>query len=281
MSMASPRGASAGAEAVREAARALAADGYAVVPEVLDRGQVERLREVCGEELGGDEREMLASRFMQIPELAGIPLGDTVVEILREIYGGAYVLYPNFTVREDVYVGWHVDTAFAGAHQHVWSDSFMHVQCAVYLQDNSREEGGGLDVRPRSHRSLIPGLRGDHVVDRAARRACGPRLRGERMLAARAGDLVMWHARTEHRSTRPRRPSERTKYGVFFSTARWDPYVSHRYLCHLAGQSVQHDGVAAERFPRYEEIVDLRFPADFPPEFVERIDGLGLRMATF
>ncbi|MGN6558625.1 MAG: hypothetical protein ACTHLH_11535 [Solirubrobacterales bacterium] len=265
----------------RDAARALEINGFAVVSGVLDADAVARLRKISESELGGAEKELPASRFVQIPELVEIPLGDTVVEVLRQIYGGPYVLYPNFTVREDVYVGWHVDTAFAGAHQHVWSDSFMHVQCAVYLQDNSAEEGGGLDVRPRSHRSLLPGLGGDHALDRAARRLLGPRLRGEQMLMARAGDLVMWHARTEHRSTRPRAATGRTKYGIFFSTARWDPYVSHRYLCHLVGQSVQHDGDGARRFPRYEEIVDLRFPDSFPEDFVERIDALGVQMATF
>jgi ectoine hydroxylase-related dioxygenase (phytanoyl-CoA dioxygenase family) len=263
------------------AAQALEVDGFAVVPGVLDAESVAQLRKVCEDELGGEEKELSASRFVQIPELVGIPLGETVVDVLRQIYGGPYVLYPNFTVREDVYVGWHVDTAFAGAHQHVWNDSFMHVQCAVYLQDNSSEEGGGLDVRPRSHRSLLPGLRGDHPLDRAARRLLGPRLRGEQLLTARAGDLVMWHARTEHRSTRPRVEADRTKYGVFFSTARWDPYISHRYLCHLVGQSVQRDGGETRRFPRYEEIVDLRFPDSFPEDFVGRIDRFGLRMATF
>jgi hypothetical protein len=279
--------ASAGKPLVDDTARRVAAElrgaGYSLVRGLLSSDEVAAIRELCDRHFAeADEAEMPASQFVATPELAGIPFRDEVVGLLRHLYGGPYATYPNFTVREDVYVDWHVDTAFTGAHrQHVWDPDFFHVQCAIYLQDNNPASGGGLDVRPHSHMPLAPSLDGRHPIDRLARQVIGPRLRRGVRLESRAGDLVLWHARTEHRSTDARARSSRRKYGIFFSTGRDEPLAINKYLCHLVDQRVQRVNGRLRQFPRYAEIADLRYPESFPRELVERLDLLGLRIATF
>ena len=257
--------------------------GFAVVKGVLSAERVAQMRAQLDEYFAGTEpgAEMPASDFLQKPELWEIVVSDSVVSTIRELLGDRYTLYPNMTVRKSLYVGWHVDTAFAGPGKpHVWDEGFAHVQGAIYLQDNDEATGGGLDLVSGSHQPPLPRLRGDHPLSRAVAPLV-ERARDKVTLRANAGDLVLWHARTLHRSTPAQRDTGPTKYGMFFSCSRDDPYVAHRYLTHLVGQAVQRKNGATKFVPRYREVLELRYPDRFPPEFRRAIDEHSISVATF
>jgi ectoine hydroxylase-related dioxygenase (phytanoyl-CoA dioxygenase family) len=255
--------------------------GYAIVPRVLDAEEVRSLRQVCeglGDELASGE-ELAASRLMQERELALVPFKPAITAVMREILGGSFVLFPNVTVRRAVYVPWHVDAAFAGPRPTVWSKDFAHVQCAIYLQDNDPEEGGGLDVVEGSHR-LTPSIGDPNGTATWILRRAVNRVRPRRTLPLAAGDLVVWHARTIHRSTRGSRAPRVPKYAVYFAAGRNDPVTVDEYLLHLVGKRHRRVDGRVEYSPRFAEILDLRFPESYPDYVREAAEKADTRVAS-
>lgn len=258
--------------------------GYALMRGVLSEGEVSRLREICDAFYAEnpDVPEMPASEFIQHPELARIPFRRDVVEELRGILGEDYVTYPNFIVRKGNYQPWHVDSGFSGpGKEYVWDPKYAHVQCVIYLQDNDPELGGGLEAVEGSHMPGLPVVPPNSPVERLARAGLNRVARKHHRIDGRAGDLVMWHARTMHRSTPPRRESPKTKYGVFFSAGLNDPFFNTRYLTHLVAQSVQRENGSTQYHPRYHEIADLRWPESYPEHVLSAAREVGEAVKTF
>lgn len=260
---------------------AFADRGYVIIRDVLDPDEVEHARKLCAKDLTeAGEAEMMTSDFLASPELAGIPLRDRVVSAVRRLLGERPALYPNCTARGNVYVPWHVDSTFVGpGHEYVWESGFAHVQAGLYLQDNDRETGGGIDVIRGSHLMSFDGygrMRPDYAIP--SRTVAESSLR--ETVDTRAGDLVVWHGRLMHASTPVLREHHQPKFGVFFSYGREDLGDNHRFMCQLAEGRVRTVNGVSRVIPRLAEISRLRYPADFPGWFVTATERAGVRVST-
>ena len=252
--------------------------GYVVVPQVLSAEEVADLRALCSRELSGGGTEMLASQFLEFPELAAIPFRDEVVSAVRQLLGADYRLYPNFTARKDVYVPWHVDDAFAGPdREYVWEPDFAHAQAAIYLQDN--DGTGGIDVIPGTHLISFDGYGKVPADFEIAARTIGASSY-PRTVPTRAGDLLLWHPRLMHASTGGPRPRDRDKFGVFFGCGRNHPYDNSRFLAQLVSNRIRMIDGVPRVLPRLAEIVDLRWPGSFPEWMVKKAQDIGIEIAT-
>jgi hypothetical protein len=92
-------------------------------------------------------------------------LHKPTIEILRKLLGNDFVVLRECAAHFQGFGGWHKDTTsqeFAG-HLFQWSENYLMVEVAYYLQDNDEEYGGGLDVEPGSHRKPD-----SHVVKRSS-----------------------------------------------------------------------------------------------------------------
>ena len=260
-------------------------NGYAVCNGVLTGAEISEIRHRLDNYFGDDDEtvEMKASDFLADEVLWDVVLKEAVVNSVRSIMGDNYTLFPNMTIRKSLYVDWHVDTAFAGrGNSYVWNRDFCHVQGAIYFQDNTADFGGGLDVVKSSHRPAVPVLRGDHFINEALNPIVNSHVRNRSRLEAKAGDLVLWHARTKHRSTPAKvKVGAPRKYGLFFSAGSGDPYYAHRYLTHLVGQAWQRSDGVTKYVPRYRDILDVRYPDTFPEEFSRRAKAVDIKIATF
>lgn len=264
---------------------AFARDGFAVVRDVLNHEQVAGLRSLCGDLMTAKgKQELLPKVFLDTPELIATVLRDEVVDALSTALGGPVSLYPNLTVRKSLYIGWHIDEAFAGpGKEYVWDSGFAHVQAAIYLQDNDEEHGGGIDVVPGSHMTSVDGY-GQCRPDFTRALANVPAGREPIRVDSRAGDLVLWHARLLHASTPSQSPEESgapTKLGVFLSAGRPDRYENNRFLSHLAAKRIQLDDGKQVEYPRHGQVLDIRFPESYSEETLARIEEVGLSVASF
>lgn len=128
--------------------------GYVITPGILYTKQVERLRDLCEalyeNNLSDNQGEIIPSVCLQNPELINVIFDNTVVGALASVVGKGYNIFPNFHVKINSFVDWHTDKAFMDATRS--EQPFSFVQCAVYLQPNNPETGGGLDVLPGTHR---------------------------------------------------------------------------------------------------------------------------------
>jgi hypothetical protein len=106
---------------------------------------------------------------------------------------------------------------------HHWQPDYAVWQCALSLQDNGPQTGGGLSVVPGSHREPRPR---STLVD-AAEREAWIAARPQQPIPSRAGDLVVFDTRIDHRATPRTQPEgQPSKLALFFMAARDNRHAS-------------------------------------------------------
>jgi len=160
--------------------------GFAVVTKALDVSLCMQKRKVC-EDLFNAEAfsELTPYRFLNSADLIDVFTLPKVIIAIRTLFPKGGILLPNFTVRREYYVPWHIDRSFRDV-----SAPKNIVQFGLYLQDNDPWHGGGLDVIPGSHRWEIR----PNQYEPSNKRKC-------QRIDSHAGDLIMWNPCVWHRSS--------------------------------------------------------------------------------
>ena len=252
-------------------------DGYLIVPSVLSGGQVERLRTFFrpmfdrppAERHPGDTDHILFNIFVRYPEVRWLLFHRAALQALRSLLGDDLVLLRESAAHLNHFAPWHKDTTAqerAGYRFHLERDYLM-VEAGYYLQENSVERGGGLDVEPGTHLEpdtrLSPPRRS--LAERAWHRLRG-RTRPERpplAVPTKPGDLLIFDFRLNHRASVPsREPTpEHEKMAIFMA---WSTNSRH--------VASYHEFIGSRR--DYAYLRDFSYPDDLLLE--ARAAGLNL-----
>jgi hypothetical protein len=166
-------------------------DGYATIPNVLSRDEVERLRSACRTHLRSNGTffglgMVQPNAAVHLDALEWVFHHDGILDAVRSVAGREDIV---FTGHCDAHLNltgdWHKDT---GGGRYMKDDYFEDDACqiykvGIYLQDH--RENGGLTVRSGSHRS--------ESMDDGPVEYCG----GE------AGSVTIFDVRLTHRGERP------------------------------------------------------------------------------
>lgn len=232
-------------------------DGFVVVPKVISAEQVAQLRGVlfgmfdapAGYEGDFDRRGRLGSvRFdvcSRVPELRWLLTHMPLLSPLRTLLGEDFVFLPEMSAHHGGYGDWHKDTTSqerAGQRFH-WEPEYVMVEAALYLQDNSVEYGGGLEVVPGSHTQSDRFL---DVIDRTPLDKVRTKLKSWGVLPSKkgtripsvAGDLVIFHFRLDHKASSAAEtniPRSNQKLALFFACSR-NNHHARRYTDYIASR---------------------------------------------
>lgn len=234
--------------------------GYTLVPGVLSAEEVSRARSFLtrkfdsGERQPGDESNTLVDVFTRFEELRFLLANEKLVGSLRSLLGDGFVLYPISSAHDSIFGIWHKDTT--APERDGWrfhrEPNFKMAQVALYLQDNN-EYGGGLTLVPGSQhkRDSSAKRKGDlrSFRNRVARQIDEIRLNRQGVdIPSRAGDLVMFDFRCDHRASRPKCkpediPPDERKLALFFPASTNNEHareylrfiMSRDYYPHLHG----------------------------------------------
>jgi hypothetical protein len=241
-------------------------DGFVHLPQVFDAAQSADLRsladELCRKRQNGpsdcdDHPRFGTSRsdvLTRFPRLRWTLFHPPLRKPLSALLGDPVVVIPETALHKNFFSNWHRDTnAPRRDRQRFYlKRDFAMLQCAIYLQDNSPELGGGLDVIPRSQTDVALD-RFEDEIERVASRFPGwariPRQILRRSGAAprrllesrrqpmtvpiRLGDVVLFDVRIAHRATPPLPDRKRDidKFAFFFlcsaNTAAVESYVTY------------------------------------------------------
>lgn len=259
---------------VQRGVQLLERDGYILIRGVLSTDQVERARARCDDYLLADadaENEIEATALLRMPEMDFV-FDERVLAALTVWLDGSLAYYPNYVARLNRRTEWHVDNGFSPKFlpdaSHVYDPRFRHVQCVVYLQDNLPGPGGGLDIRPGSHKWAATGdFPDDDFLMRAYPEVVS--------IDSKAGDLIAFDGRVMHRGTPQDGSALRRKYGIFWSASRDDRQQIDRYIAYFDSrlEYLRTRDLPAEELERDEErhrlMRGVRFPASYRPETVD------------
>jgi hypothetical protein len=216
-------------------------DGYLRIPNVLTPEQVSWLRTFFQAKFGlppeqrlpQDMDDCLFDVFGRYPEVSWLLFLDPTIKILKSLLGDDFAVLRESVVQLNRFGGWHKDTTSqekAGRTFH-WQDDFLMIEAAYYLQDNSEEYGGGLDVERRSHLKPDPFV-GNASKLQAVWRKASSLVKDRISIPSKAGDLLLFHFRINHRATQARQPeaaNERGKLAIFSACSRNNDHVLAYY----------------------------------------------------
>lgn len=255
-------------------------NGYLLVPNVLSKEEVTWLRTRMLNILGSGDwkkspyntEKVIATVFDTFPEFIEPILNEKAIEAVRSVLKNTPVLMPETAIHYKVYTGWHKDTTCiekAGESFHQQEEA-MILECGYYLQDNN-ELGGGLTVMPGSHKHS------DYFVDWTApklsffgrlKRKLGlyneekdtrvnPNAHTIVDIPSKAGDLVLFNMKTNHRATIPKNgnlltvPDEKSKLAIFNAFAS-DNAAAHSYYKYISSRTEPFYQSLAHRTPNAE-----------------------------
>ncbi|MGH3410874.1 MAG: phytanoyl-CoA dioxygenase family protein [Streptosporangiaceae bacterium] len=249
-------------------------NGYILVRNVMSAGQVKRVRAICDSYLlpdAGAENEIEATVLLQMPEM-NLIFDDRVIQALTVWLGGSLAYYPNYVARLNRRTQWHIDNGFSPKYlpdaSHLYDPQFRHVQCVVYLQDNLPGAGGGLDIRPGSHKWAAAG---DFPDDDYLKRSYPDVV----TIDSTAGDLIVFDGRVMHRGTPQDGSHKLRKYGIFWSASRNDRLQVDRYINYFMARVdyLSTRNLPSEEFQRdverHQLMLSVRFPDSYLPEAVD------------
>ncbi|MCF8424759.1 MAG: phytanoyl-CoA dioxygenase family protein [Bacteroidia bacterium] len=233
-------------------------NGYVLIPNVLSEKEVVFLRTRILEIFSTDEwkkspfntQRVLSDVYNYFPEFMDITLTEKTINIIKSLLQTTPVLMPETAIHYKFYTGWHKDTSVQekeGNKFHLKDEALM-LQCGFYLQDND-DLGGGLTVMQGSHKT------NDNLINpESFRLSLKDRLKlkigtykeydNEKLnpnahsvidVKSKAGDLIIFNFRLNHRATRPKHvklesiPVEKSKIG-FFNAFSIDNETANEYL---------------------------------------------------
>lgn len=165
--------------------------GYLTVPNFISLETVEIMRDEIETLLALEKDATLKpTTLLKSSILSNIIFSSEFKNVLNKLSSDYQFYIPNFTARKNLYIGWHSDDEFVCGDN---GELPKILQCNIYLQDNSIEHGGGIDVAI-----------GTHLLSQDKKKC----LITENNLTfesanTKAGDLLIFDYRVIHRSTIP------------------------------------------------------------------------------
>jgi ectoine hydroxylase-related dioxygenase (phytanoyl-CoA dioxygenase family) len=256
------------------------------VPGVLRAAQVAELRAFFRPEFDvpldqrflGDAESILFDVFNHYKEARWLLFHEPSIKILKSLLGEDYVVLREASIHYNNFGDWHKDTSSQEKVGHFFhrNDDYLMVEMAYYLQDNTEEYGGGLDVEPGSHREpdlfLKPRAKiydtwEQSIVNRAWRKVAGNKsglVKNFVSVPSKAGDLVIFDFRINHRGSQPRRlaeAKERGKLAIFLACSRNNAHVQ-----------AYHDFIHSR--PDYKYLKNF----SYNPELLQQAQATGLNL---
>jgi Phytanoyl-CoA dioxygenase (PhyH) len=233
--------------------------GYLVVPNVLNADRVKWLRGFfrpkfdlpADSRLPGDSSGYLFLPFSRYPEVRWLFFHEPTMAVLKSLLGEQFAATPDDAVHLNGFGRWHRDTTSPelDGHRFHYEDDYLVVTVAYYLQDNTAEYGGGLDIQPGTHlartdcfvaqRRERMNKKQPGVLRKAWQKVSGstdtpgefelPDPQNVLSIPSKAGDLVIFDCRIHHRATPGQQknpPPDKEKIAIFETYSRNNAHAS-------------------------------------------------------
>jgi|GEM_PF-6303660 len=213
-----------------------------------------------------DGHTLKPSTFRNMDEIGRIPFSTEVSSLLQELTQAPVTCYPNTTIRRDLYINWHCDDAFLGDFVIEKERSLPEfLQCNIYLQPNSIEVGGGIDVC----------LGSQHLSHEDKRKKIAAGIDDFETVMTQAGDLLLFDYRVIHRSTQPKQPDNLApRVAIQWTTSRSNQYAPMilAYFNKRRNEKLHLSDFTKQRALAYfNDMFELQYPESFPQDICDLI----------
>jgi len=243
---------------------------------------------------------------MGTPEIHRLPFIERIVQAMKVILEPRYTMFSDLVVAKNQVglsggrknPGWHWDASAEGKQAYLYSPGYRIVKCGIFLQENTEEYGGGVDIVPGRHR--WPLKSGNVNLNYKAKNLLdiiGMRFRGT-TVKLEPGDFLAFDFCLPHRSTLPRKllagvtaedlrlnsiaatPQDKTKFVIYWSACR--RASADGYWTSVKRRAMEEE-LANPNAKKLicTEAVSMKYPDDYAENLVGMADRAGVRFATY
>ena len=296
-------------------------EGYVHIPGLLHESEVSKLREgLCNRFKMVAEKKKLKmihtlppSYCFNDPLIYNILLTEDMKNYLSSILGSDFELIPDLEVHKNSFglkkprffglikPGWHIDSGSEGSNEYLMDPDYNFVKCGLFLQDNTADYGGGIEITPRYYKFPIrTGLVKLDFFLRKIIHAFAVLFKSS-VLNIKSGDFIAFHSFMPHRGVVPKGaikaaspdnikfsfldlPEDKSKYVIYFCACSKGFGAS--YLEHAIGRAekeVKLENPENSNYKNsafYSDFAAMKYPDDFSDTFVNESKKLAIVTIT-
>ncbi len=235
-------------------------NGFFLIPNVLKKADVKALKDMTIRIFniyGGSA--ILPTIFLKEKSLTEIFFHKRMKVLLKDIFGcvNKIYFYPNITIRNNLYISWHTDDFFLKKELQDKSALPEFYMFNIYLQDNSKKKGGGLDIMSETHR--LEREQKDKIISFSDGATYDS-------IPSKSGDLIVFDYRVIHRGTIPTVDSNPNRLALQWTISTSDKWSSIylAYLFSRRNQKVHLSDFTPQRAKTFfEDIPNVVYPDSF------------------
>jgi hypothetical protein len=231
--------------------RQLARDGFIHIPAALSATEVHslrehlhaRFREVDAAAKSDRRRMLLPADILNDEAIWKWALAPKVVSSLKAALGERFVMLADLQVQRNLFGGWHTDSDTEAGAKYLFDSEYRFVKCGIYLQDNTEQWAGGIQLLKGGHRFPLrtPSISINYFLRSKRNRVIAKS--NTMTVPLKAGDFLAFDSRIPHSATHPSKdfkdyffnggatgtsianfPADKTKYVLY-----WDATSKQNY----------------------------------------------------
>jgi len=277
-------------------------NGYVLLPGVLSPAEIAAIRERMPENFDKlthiPKTYLQARECLKIPEVYRLMTHPRIVEACKAIFGKQLIYVNDLVVQRNVlpptptspHLDCQAEYRSLEDTSHLLDPDFLFAKVGIYLQDNTAETGGGIDVFERGHRWIGNGIFFRYQIYKRILRP----LMARRMkrLETKAGDVLIFDCRLPHRSTFAEAlrntehnddniivPEELAKYTIYWEVTKAGD--EQRFVTAMMTRARKEElkKPPGTYRPRCSYL-GLVYPDDYPSEMVDAFRKFDISMFT-
>ena len=286
-------------------------NGFIIIPNVLSQEDVKLYRDVIENiliDMPNKKRMLFISDIFEDKNLTHFLIrsqcNDRITNVLKQIVNNEFTYVNDLQIQCSMFGiasgGWHFD---ANSEVNLQNGDYLHdkhysfAKVGVYLQDNTFDFGGGIDVIPRSHKAFRH-FGGNKVMQYFYARIVSKLMRMTEKFTSltvpiKAGDAVIFDSRLLHRSSFPNaitpsmsdgeKVAERVsfqtmnakhaKYSLYWEVGRKKDALS--FLKNACKRAMTEEILSEDPYQEifYTDYLQYSFPVDYPDFYKEKVDS--------
>lgn len=271
--------------------------GYVLLRGVLSASEVAEIRASLPARFDKltrkPKRYMQARECLEAPEVYRLMAHPRIVKACKEIFGDSPAFVNDLVVQRNVlpvaedtpHLDCQAEYRFLESSAHLLDPDFLFAKIGIYLQDNTAETGGGIDIFERGHRWIGNGV---FFRYRIYKRWLRPLMaKYMKRMDTKAGDVLVFDCRLPHRSTFAKSlnladytesddgtvdvPEEKAKYAIYWEVTKSGD--ERFFIANAKERAVKEE--LARPIDVYRprcSYLGLVYPDDYPAELVKELN---------
>ena len=139
--------------------------GYVILKNVIKNNDINEIRKILNNHFESNKSKRMETLdyFNNTPEIYNLQFNSEIIDACKKIFGSNYSINNSVQIQYNMFgisgkfLGWHIDCGHEFSQKendYLFDSKYQFAKIGIYLQDNTIDYGGGIDLVKCSHRAF-------------------------------------------------------------------------------------------------------------------------------